>query len=394
MDKLLIKVKQIDWWETTYLGIYALILAYKFLQTTMFPIQWPSYMNYLCGAVIGGYAALKLICKRRDYTKKELVLSAIVFVALIIPAVVAHYAFLFLLAFLIVGAKDIDFRKILAVYLVVGVTIMLLAFSASQYGIIEDLMYVVTRGEEEYTRHSFGMIYTTDYAAHLFYMVLAAVILFQQQLSLTAKVWLSLLVAASVYFTSNAQTSMISLILFALLCVFERVFRKHMGQIEKILRWVPVACAAVYLYVTYLFDGSEQWMLELNWLLNERLYYGKIAMLDIKPKIFGQYVVEKGNGLAEGKLADYFFIDDSYLRILLEYGYIAFIVVFVLLLLMSKKAADKKQYIIVIALVVIAIHSVMEHHMMEIEYNPLWLVLFASIGTDDYSKLKETKVHG
>lgn len=393
MDKLLVKVKKVDWWEASYLFIYALILAYKFLQTTMFDVTWPSYMNYACGLVIGGYAAVKFICKRKSYTPKEIILSVIVLVAFVIPAIVAHYAFLFLLAFLMVGAKDVDFKKILMVYLLVGVTIMVVAFSASQYGFIEDLTYVASRGETQFTRHSFGILYPTDYAAHLFYMVLATVILFQKQLSTMAKVWLSLLVGLSVYLTSNAQTTTICLIVFAVLCIMEWVFRKYMGQIEKVLRWAPVLCAAGFFALVKLYDNARQWTIDLNEWLSNRLLYSKIAMIWIPRKLFGQYVVENGNGLAEGTTENYFFLDDSYIRILVEYGYIAFIVVFVLLFLLSKKAAEKKQFIFVIALVAISIHSVMEHHMMELEYNPLWLALFASFEPNDNLKLEEIQSH-
>lgn len=392
MCKLLEKAKKIEWWETSYLMIYALILSYKFLQTTMFPIPWPSYMNYACGLVIGAYVAIKFLCKRKDYTKKELLLMVLVLVALVLPAIVAHYSFLFLLAFLMVGAKDIDYRKILIVYLVVGVTIMVLAFSASQYGFIEDLTYVRYRGEEEFVRHSYGILYTTDYAAHLFYMVLATVILFSQKLNVIGKIWISILVALSVYWTSNAQTSAICLILFAVLCVLERLLRNYMRNIEKVTRFTPVICASGFFLLADRFDGIDEWMLKIDEWLSNRLYYSKKALEWFGPKIFGQYIIESGNGLSETNTTEYFFIDDSYLRIFLQYGYIAFFVIMILLILLSKKAAEQKQYMIVIALIAISIHSVMEHHLMDLEYNPLWLALFATLGEAE-PKQEEKTIH-
>lgn len=379
MDKLKERLRQIDWWETTYLIIYGVIFAHEFEYTTMFNVDWPPKIGYVFMAASALYTIAKFIW-HNTYTKKEMILSVLIIIAFVVPAIVTDYSFIFWGGFLIVGAKDVDFKKILKVYLVISITFMVAAFSASQYGLIEDLQYVATRGEETFVRHSFGIVYPTDYAAHLFYMTLAVIVLFEDKMSTMAKVWLSLLVAGSVYLTSNAQTTMLCLVGFAGLCIFERIFRKYMCHIEKVLRWTPVVCAGVFFYLSYFYDTKKMWMLKLDMYLSNRLEISKKAFDLYKWNLFGQNIEEVGSGSAVlGWQADYFFLDDSYVRILVKYGMFLLGITFMMMLLLSRKASRVRRNIFTMALVAISIHSIMEHRLIDIAYNPLIPVLFAHI---------------
>ena len=108
----------------------------------------------------------------------------------------------------------------------------------------------------------------------------------------------------------------------------------------------------------------------------------------IKP--FGQFIEEQGwGGVADPTGIDpakYFFIDDMYIRMLFEYGIIVFAVVLILLIVIGHKAIGAKQYVLFAAIVMIGVHSFMEHHLLEMAYNPFLLVLLAGIDTADKEK--------
>lgn len=378
MDKLKEKVQSIDWWEVSYLIIYGVIFAHEFSYTTMFDIQWPPKIGYVFMAVSALYTIAKFIW-HNTYTKKEMILSVLIIIAFVMPAILTDYSFIFWVGFLIVGAKDVDFKKILKVYLVISVTFMVMAFSASQYGLIEDLQYYAVREDGIYFRKSYGIVYPTDYAAHLFYMILATVVLFDEKISTMSKVWLSLLVAGSVYFTSNAQTTTLCLIGFAVLCVLAEIIKKYMMYVEKVLRWIPVLCASCFLGLSLLYDSNRQWMVRLNELLSGRLELSKIAFDNYDIRIFGQNIFEIGRGSSIEWKENYFFLDDAYVSILLRYGIVLFVITLVSMMFLSKRASDDRKFIIVIALVAISVHSIMEHRLIDIAYNPMILALFASL---------------
>lgn len=378
MDKLMKKVQSIDWWEVTYLIIYAVIYIHEFEHTTMWGIEWPPRFSYIFIIATTLYTAAKFIW-HNTYTKKEIIFSLLIILAFAIPAILTDYSFIFWIGFLIVSAKGIDFDKILKVYLGVSITCMIVTFSASQYGLIENLQYFNPRGDQIYIRYCYGSAYPTDYAAHWFFIILAAAVLFDKSLKTMGKVWISLLTAFCVYLTSNAQTTMLCLIGFAGLCVVERVLRKYMPQIEKVLRWTPVLCAAVFLGLAYFYDETKAWMVKLDTLLSFRLQLSKEGFDNFPVKLFGQNMVEVGLGSSTEGREYYFFLDDSYIRILLKYGLVLFIVTLVMLVLLSKRASQEKRFVLVMALVAIAVHSFMENRLIDIAFNPMMFAMFATL---------------
>lgn len=392
MDKLKEWSRKVDWWETAYLMIYGIIFAKEFLQTTMFPIPWPLGLGYVFALLSGGYVIAKFLF-HNTYTKKETILAILILIAFCIPAFTTDYTFLFWTGCMIVGAKDVDFNKILKVYLVIGITIMVAAFAASQCGLIEDLVYELRRwGNESETvvRHSYGIIYPTDYAAHLFFLVLAAIVFYGEKLATITKTWMCLLVAVSTYLTANAQTTMLCLAGFVGLCVVENIFRKYMHAIEKMFRWVPVVSALGYLSVAFTYRPEVTWMVNLNALLSMRLDFSRRAIDRYGMTWFGQTISEVGNGLSILGSAEYFFLDDSYIRILLKYGIVLLVMVLVILVLTSKRAADKRNFMLVIAIVAIAVHSIMEHRLIDMAYNPMILALFAFLDNKEQGDRRRT----
>ena len=376
MDKLKERLKVADWWEITYLIIYGGVFTFEFLNTTMFEVKWPPRFAYIFLASTALYVIAKFIW-RNTYTKKEMIWAGIILFAFLMPALLTEYRFLWYTGFLIVGAKDIDFNKILKVYLVIGITIMVAAFGASQYGIIEDLIYKTYRYGIDFYRHSFGIVYPTDFGAHLFYMALVAMILFEKKMNVAMRIWVSVLVASVAILTANAQTTMLCMMGFVILCLLEWLLRKHMHYIEMVLRWIPILCAGIFIGLSYFYNLDSESMFKLDNYLSGRLTISNKAIQQYSIKIFGQNISEIGNGRSTEFREDYFFLDDSYIRILLEYGLVLFIVMLILLVMMSKKAMRYNRNVIVIAIVAIAVHSVMEHHLIELAYNPLWLSIFA-----------------
>ncbi len=75
---------------------------------------------------------------------------------------------------------------------------------------------------------------------------------------------------------------------------------------------------------------------------------------------------------------EYFFIDSSYINILLRYG-----IVFLLMLLVIYGTIcykHKRDTALMISIVLLAISCFIDHHIMEEAYNPLTYALFAKTG--------------
>ena len=132
---------------------------------------------------------------------------------------------------------------------------------------------------------------------------------------------------------------------------------------------------------------------KINTALSNRIAVSSRALSMYNVKLFGQFIEELGwGGLSDtSNISEkqYFFIDDSYLRILLEYGLFVFIIVIAIFTIILKKSADKRQIILFAALVAVAVHCFMEHHMMEVAYNPFLLIFLTVMPEGEKNELEE-----
>ena len=378
MDKLKERLQTADWWEISYLIIYGAVFTFEFLNTTMFEVKWPPRFAYIFLASTALYVIAKFIW-HNTYTKKEMIWAGIILFAFLMPALLTEYRFLWYTGFLIVGAKDIDFDKILKVYLTIGITIMLAAFVASQMGWIENLVFTALRDEAVKYRYSFGSVYPTDFSAHIFYLAVAGLCLCEDRITL-GKVVNLVVLAYFVQDKCGARTSFICLIAFAIAIILVRFTKKYIkgNWIYKVINCSTIAFALLYYMFTYMFIGQENGMLKLDELLSGRLELGAKAIQTYGYKLFGQNIVERGwgRGSTEG---EYFFLDDSYIRIAMLYGIVLLIVVLVMFYFCGMRAIHSGKIIILMALVVIGLHSFMEHHILEIAYNPLLMMPFIDL---------------
>lgn len=377
-----LKDKHIDPWETAYLIIFAIILVFTMWGTTMFPDIWPSRFGLFTYVLIMGYVAAKGI-KKFTYTKAEVVFALIIGISFLICAFKNDmYSFLFMLAFLIVGAKNVSIDKILYVYLIIGIIIVAAAAICSHYGIIENLQY--WKGEQ--MRFAFGTVYPTDFAAHIFYLTIAAVCLFNRKINIIEPV-IIFIIACIVYKSTIASTSFICMVGFALFLLIYCIIKMFKGEIKdnwffKMLSIAPIGFAALFIVMTAAYDANNSTWLLINDKLSDRLTNSKLGLDTNGFNLFGKYIEERGWGKSVIEKADYFYLDDSYIRIMLEYGIIVLIVVLAIMFVSSRRAAKAGRITMVIAIAFIALHSFMEHHLVEIAYNPFILCVFANMNSD------------
>ena len=299
MDKLKEKIKQADWWEITYLIIYGSVFTFEFLNTTMFEIIWPPRFGYIFLASTALYTIAKFIW-HNTYTKKEMIWAGIILFAFLMPALLTEYRFLWYTGFLIVSAKDVDFDKILKVYLTIGIAIMLAAFVASQVGWIENLQYTALRGKEWIVRNSFGSVYPTDFAAHVFYLSIAIACLLHQKIN-CGKLSVIILFAIFVLNYCGARTS--ALCMFVLVTAI--ILIQHLKSLTEkkyilyIINFSTITFAGIFISLVHFFDYGKAWMVKIDSLLSNRLIISKEAINSYEYKLFGQNIREIGLGRQE-----------------------------------------------------------------------------------------------
>lgn len=365
--------------EILFFAGYILYLGRGVWATTMFPLH--GGISKLCLLLSVVLIGLKIILYNR-FKVSELWFAGCLVIISIMVFLSSSYLNIFLWALLIFGSKDISFKKILEVYLLITGIIVFLAFVSSLLGVIVNLQYETeTRG----IRQAFGISYTTDFAAHIFFLILVFFYLKGNRLK-----WIhyigTLCVAVFIYHFCNARLDTISIVLMVLLfylgSIIEDVptitrnskyqwhhFWRHTGLVS-----MPILAGIAFL-LTILYSSDNTILNLVNKLISGRLALGKRGLEEYGLTLWGQAIDMVGMGGSVQMPADYFFIDCSYIFIFLRYGLVTLGIV--LTVYVASCVKNKHDLYFLYAVALLAINCVIAHHLLEVEYNPFALALFS-----------------
>lgn len=362
------------------LGLIA-YLGISMWATTMFPLT--ALVSKVFKLSFLALVGLKILLYDH-YRTIPLIAMALAGACVVLTLYSSSYAVILVSLVLVAGSKGVSFEKILQTYLVVIGGIMLLAFAASLLGVIENLQYeTVSRG----IRNSFGIIYTTDFAAHVFYLVLTYFYLKGENLKYYHYL-ITLAISGLVYHFCNARLDSASIALVAVLFALGngilhakhvsrrvRLFWTHVW--ETIGPWLVPAMAAFAILITATFRPGNALLDAFEKESGRRIGMGKEAMEEYGIKLFGQYIEMVGNGgTTERHGSEYFFLDCSYVNIFMRFGVLVMLMVAGVYLFSCIRNRHDQYFLYAVAL--LAFNSLIAHHMMEVEYNPFTLALLAT----------------
>ena len=368
--------------ENIYILAFVVFIVYKFLETTTWRITWPDNFFEIIKQILIALTVAR-VCIDNKYTLKlTLAIAGLVFVCLFAWKTNGYTEILYMLI-LIIGCKGINADKIIRIYFGVSLALLLITITASLTGVIENLVYY--QGEDR-VRMSLGIIYPTDFSAHVFFLTLCYVFLRRKSLFLL-ECFIPIVLGAVVYFVCDARLNTICLFTFGIGLFIQFLWRKKSNLkpgiilnvcklINNLLIIVPVLCAGFMINLTMVFSSDRWWTAKLNEILNNRLCYGREGLDIYGISLWGQYIEMMGNGSNTETKPYYFFLDSSYVSCLLRYGLVILLVVLIIVVCISFKAKEHKNFVLVWIMAVIGIQCMVEQHLIEVAYNPfLWLVL-------------------
>ena len=146
---------EFNWKEFLFFTGFIFYLGRGVWGTTMFP--FPNILSKLCFALAILFICLKILLFD-SYPFYLLIFAGIMGLDSVLSLYYSHYLNILFWVLLILGAKDISFKKIVQVYLLIEISIVGLAIISSLAGVILNLKYVTSTRS---IRQSFGIVYTT-----------------------------------------------------------------------------------------------------------------------------------------------------------------------------------------------------------------------------------------
>ena len=381
--------------ERVYLILFGFLFLDAFYRTTLFP-QTFVVNQWIPTLALLALIFLKLLIYGREKPLQSILIGALALSFLVIYKITRDIN-LPIMAYLVIGAYGVSFRKIISVYTAIGIPLLLFCIAASQTGLVPDLVYDMT-GSGRGLRHSFGFIYPTDFAAHVTYLVLGWGWLRGRKLT-----WAELGAFAfctwAVYHFCNARAGTVSLLVFTVLCVCTKLFEQFVhwdslrpalqkglsvaGKAIQLLSGHAVLLLSLVMLVLTRGYSDSTFMQKMNLLFSGRLYMGRLALDQYDVPLFGQEVIMQGAGYSETEsLGYYFYIDCSFIKMLVCYGLVVSILIWIAYTLLGHRAIRVNEIYLIWVIGVIGLHCTMEHHLMEIAYNPFLLAVFAEWGNE------------
>lgn len=387
------KNNQIKISELMFFIGFSVYLTVIILNTTMFNVYIKDFMWKIATLSAIIMCSVKMIFFD-NYSLKNLFKILIIFITIFIASVVSGYSSILYLAIFIIASKDVSFRKIVKIYFYITLIIVLGAMLCERLGIIEQIIYY----RNGRPRYAFGSIYCTDFAAHIFYLILSYCYIKGKRINFI-DILIFIMLAFLVNYYNGARLDSICIfgvaLYFTYLKIKQKILKRNdeyvkIGLLSKYLLVILVPmCAIVSLVVTNSYNSANNLTVILNNIFNHRLELGKKGIEMYGLKLFGQQVAMNGYGGTNNLMSKYFFIDNSYVHIALRYGVVILFVICIYFMCLNYRILKNNNIFIPIIIGFIAINSLVAHHFIDLSYNPFILCFFTNIDSD--CKLKKIK---
>ena len=342
-----------EWTEAMFLTAFSCYVIFFYLQTTTFSLAVPGFVYSVIRGVLLLCGLYRLYSWRSEVSPVTGTALAALMGLGIFYFVTRGDTMVLDAALMMAGAYKVSFKKIGIIYVFLGSFISLLALICSQTGIIADYTFLTNYGGEEHLRHSFGIIYPTDFLAHITFLTAVYFIVRWKRVTYLEIVCAGVILGISYYFTS-ARADMagaVCMLILMLICKFAGFRELQVApKVKAVLlsAFMPL-CAVFAVILTYLYDPQNPFMYRLDSIMSYRLSLGKTGM--------------------------------DLIKYLYKYGIVLLLVMFLVYALIALRLSTSKMLYAMVFIGVITASFIIEHHMLELSYNITLLVLTADIST-------------
>lgn len=324
---------------------------------------------------------IKLIIEN-DY-KHLWIYFIILIVFLVVGLNATNIRDLIVLGYLTIEARNVNIKSIVKEYLLITSFVFICTVFFYYIGLFRNVDTTSIRGTGV-IRRSLGFRWTT-YSANYFLSIIMCIIFLEPKRKYKSITCLLLSLGAYCLFTLTDTRvafyeSIIIIILYSIIDIFHiRLTRFKLTRF--IISSVFIICAAFSLWISLYYDSSNTMMAYINRLATYRLDLAHRALQMYGVSFWGkaiEWVTSDGY--------DYFYVDSSYIQLIIQYGIVIFLYVIVLFTLLTRYYLCRGNAVAVMILMMIAVHSITDPQLFNLAYNP-FLLSFGMI----IANQKETK---
>jgi len=353
-------------------GAYAFWLFFSVLYTSFFARYIPILPIYL--SCVGVFVIAELIAVGKN--KRILLCNAVLF------AIITFMTVMFfpsagwgctILAFAFY-ARNYNMDDFARMSLVVTSIALFVVVASAQADIIESSIETIYR--TRYLLGFLGALYGPQYA---FIITLLTIYLSKERFSLVSAALLVLVNFYLFVYTDSRLSFYLSCIIIVIALIFSASDRrgKQPTLPPLFVASIFTTCFIISVVVALLYDPNNQTWTTLNGYFGRRISLAYNGLYDYGITLFGQDVGDTGNGFDPyGNIDDdlYDYIDNAYIKLLVRWGVVWTIIYLALWSISTYFASAKKDPYLALCFVIIALHCLIDDLMLQLPYNPFFLV--------------------
>lgn len=302
--------------------------------------------------------------------------------------------FLFL-SMLLLALRGTDKEKLINIALKTYIVVFFIVIMAGMLNIIPDWTYL----SGKIMRHSLGFSYPTITIGYYLMLVMMYTYTRKNKITIYEVIVLEA-INVFLYKYTFGKTSFIlitAILLFMLLkkiTVFNNLFKRD--SFEKILKvccyMLPTILLILILVLTFLYGTNNEFAQYLSRVLSNRIQLSYQGFQEYSVTLFGQKTQWNGwGGVGYSPNIDasnyrYNYVDNSYTRLILDYGIVTTILVICAYTTMLVQNYNKKDYWTIFCIFIILILAEIEPCLVDYNRN-IFVILFISLL--DYKPIKE-----
>lgn len=360
--------------EAVYLLAVLVYFVQAFIDTTMInPVLADSFLPAL-KAISFSLVALKIAISSFSSSIFRIFFAICLLVFSFFTILVGGYAAPFQFLIMVVGAADVNFDRIAKIYLWSSITLTVITIGLALLGVIQNVS--VPRGDA--VVYSYGFYYSTEFSAHVLCMAIAWIYVHRDRL--TMKVYLPVLIVAILTFilTDGRLSFFLTMLIVPLVFVEDRR-RNAVGPDYCYPKWMKMSfiiMAFISLVLMIVYRNASILGL-LNKLLTNRLYYAHLGYMKYGITLFGQQIemISWGGGRTVWA-ENYFYLDNSYVNILLRFGLVTLLMAVIICSLPFYRLRSDAG-VVAVLIFAVAAASFVNEHLMSLSYNFFSLMAFA-----------------
>lgn len=306
------------------------------------------------------------------------------YVFLVVGVFVTGYSYIinrasieYLIIVIIIFSLSIIEPKIILKYSIIFILSNLLVLViCSKIGLISNLLFY----RDGVLRQSLGTIYPLAFAAYVFFLCGGYVAINYGKSKILLQI--SILIIASIFLlkiNGARNDSILTLLMIgSVLSVYiPKRFNKTISIVGTVIVFflsiLSIFITKISPYTTNLYDS-------LNVIFNGRLQFQYMLFTYYKPQFFGQLIPEIGLGGSQAPVLNYFYIDNSYTKMLFMAGIAFTIFMYCILIALVRRLINNDMYKLVYIILIVILAGIGEDSFINSSMNIFFTIFITSNG--------------